>query len=324
MSRIIRVKNATETEKTYCGQVILSGEYYTIASTEISTWQNNTAVFAAIASGELVVNKGTDDTDDLDPIVGWDWLFSETFLKNQSLGGKLAVHSSSKPEPPGVQTYVVWSGAGDDLSTPGDDNLGMGPLLVFNMNNGAGTVETIDVKFDPAHGRVWIHEAYVKFANGGVGDYISVDIIAPATPLVEATGSPLLGSPDVIVDDGWVKYSPQGPGTGTHILTGTPALLTRSFSKDGDWDYDGVTLTPNMTGTGMYKMTAIERIAHRYLNRIPCLGTTNNYFTLSSDESAELPVNMGYFARVHCHNVSGNQWTLSALMEIFRERTIVP
>ena len=124
-----------------------------------------------------------------------------------------------------------------------------------------------------------------------------------------------------IVND-WIVYA--GPSAGSHGLAGNPVLIPRTYSMDGDWNYDGVNLTPNMAGTGEYKITAIERIVHRYINRIPLYGSTTNYFTLSSDESAELPVNLGYFMRVTVDNATDSNWHLCAIMEIFRERTYMP
>lgn len=237
-------------------------------------------------------------------------------LPYSTLQNKLAVHSSPKPEPTGVTTYAVWVGAGDDPDLAEDESLGAGPLLSFNMQTGTPTVSR-DIKFDPRHGRVWIHEAYIKFTDAGAGDYISADVVAPATPLQQVSDLDY-----TVHADGWLIYA--GPGAGTHGLAGNPVLVERSYSKDGDWNYDGVNLTPNVSGTGNYKITTQERAVHRYVNNIPVFGTTSNFFTLSSDESAELPVALGYFLRINIYNVSNTNWNLSAIMEVFRERTYVP
>lgn len=235
---------------------------------------------------------------------------------SRHLEGKLAVHASSKPEPTGYTTYAVWAGAGDDMNEADAAlSIGTGELLSFNMVLGTPVV-TKDVKFDPRHGRVWIHEAYVKFENGGVEDYLDADIIAPATPLQQAA------SLDYIVEDDWLKYAPGGAGTGTHGLAGNPILMERTFSKDGDWNYDGTNLTPNFAGDGQYKITTIERVAHRYFNKIPLNGSSTTYFTMSSEETAELPVSSGYFIRINVHNVSNSNWSISIIMEMYRERTI--
>lgn len=317
MARIIKIKNNSGSEGTWVGQTILVGEYYQLNENEVGSWAGNAKVFADVGSGALVVNDGSADITD--PIKGWNWVQGDILPYSRHLEGKLAVHSSAKPEPVGHSTYAVWAGCGDDL-TQEDERLsiGGGELLSFNMTYGTPLVSK-DVKFDPRHGRVWIHEAYLKFENGGVQDYLTADIIAPATPLL--TGSPLPGSADYIVEDDWVKYSPGGPGTGTHMLAGMPVLMERPFDKDGDWDYDGVNLTPNFAGTGQYKITAAERVAHRYFNKVPLFGSSTTYFTMSSDETAELPISMGYFIRINVHNASNSNWNLSAIMEIYRERT---
>lgn len=227
---------------------------------------------------------------------------------------KLSVHPSYKPYVSGKTTYAVWTGSGDDMDTAG---IGEGELIHFLNTPGTPSVSK-DIKFHPDNGRVWIHEGYLKFENGGFGDYLEADVVAEATPLQQAV------SLDLVVADNWVSYSPGGPGTGTHGFA-DPAkivLIPRTFSKDGDWDYDGTSLTPNMSGTGGYKISDLERTVHRYINKIPCYGTCQTYFSMSSDETSEILAN--YFLRITTHNISNSSWNASILMEIYRERTHNP
>ena len=245
-------------------------------------------------------------------------------------GKKLAVHSSPKPLPEGVETYAVWAGAGDKLTggsppvaLPENETLGAGDLLQFNMEPGTASVVK-NISFDPRHGRVWIHEAYLKYENAGLGDTITADVVAPATPVQTAANK------DYNIVNDWLIYA--GPDAGTHGLAGNPVLVPRTFAKDGDWDFDGVSLTPNFGPggsptpgpNGEYKITTVERVVHRYINRLPLYGTTTNYFNLTSDESAELPINLGYQLRVTVVNTSDTSWKLSAIMEVYRERTYMP
>jgi len=177
----------------------------------------------------------------------------------------------------------------------------------------------IDVKHNQMmNGRVWIHEGYLKFENGGAGDYVDATVVAMATPLQTAANL------DLIVTDNWITYSTSGPGTGTHGFADAAkiVLVPRPFSKDGDWDYDGTNLTPNFTNTGGYKMSDIERIVSKYMNKLPCRGTCNNFFSMTSDDTSELLQN--YFIRITAHNVSNTTWFASAIIEIFRERTFNP
>jgi len=234
-----------------------------------------------------------------------------------SLTGKVAVHASTKPEDTGKTVYAVWAGAGDDINQADPkDSIGAGDLLTFAMVPGT-PITTKDIKFDPRHGRVWIHEAYLKFEGGGLSDYLSADVMAPATTLQQTINL------DCNIDsDGWVVYV--GAGSGTHGLAGTPVLVPRTHSQDGDWDYDGINLVPNISQTGQYKMTAIERSVHRYFNRIPCYGSNATYFSMTSEETSELPVSSGYFIRVNVYNNSNTTWTLSVLTELYRECTVVP
>jgi len=224
---------------------------------------------------------------------------------------KISVHTSYKPMIPGVSTYATWTGAGDDVPNSPDGH-GDGDLLEFDMTPGVPSV-TKEAHFDPVHGRVWIHEGYMKFENGGPGDYMHADVTAPATPLQQAANL------DYNVTDNWVTYA--GPGAGTHGLAGTPVLIPRTYSKDGDWDYDGVDLTPNLTQTGGYKISDIERSVHRYINKIPCRGNTA-FFSMTSDETAELKY--PYFLKITFFNVSDTAWYGNVFMELYRERTHTP
>ena len=227
------------------------------------------------------------------------------------------MHSSPKPYVPGKRTYAVWTGCGDDIA--GDD-IGDGPMVHLDAEAGVAT-KHVDVKFLPDAGRVWIHEGYLMFDNGGEGDFMSADIRAYATPLQQSVALDL-----ELVDNGkgsnWVVFASGGPGTGTHGFNGTPVLLPRSFSHDGHWNYDGTNLTPAPAQDGDFNICDAEMIVHRYINRIPTTGSSYGYFTMSSNETTELPA--GYYMRIIQHNVSDTVWHASVIMEIYRERTHDP
>ena len=228
-------------------------------------------------------------------------------------GKKLAVHTSSKPYVPGIKTYAVWTGCGDDVD--GTTDIGDGPLVHLDAEVGT-PMKSVDVKFLPEAGRVWIHEGYLMFDGGGEGDHMSADICAEPTP------TQFQANIDYIFENNWMKPAPGGPGTGTHGLAANPILVPRTFSKDGWWDFDGTNLSFNAEQKGAYHISDIERTVHRYINRIPCTGSSYGYFTMSSNETTELPA--GYFMRITQHNVSDTSWHASVIMEIYRERTHDP
>lgn len=309
---IYRIKNQSGADGTWVGQLIADGASYDIHSGELSLWKLDSQVFIDVGNGNLVVSDG--NTDFTDPTKGWTWLSGDHLPRSNLDNTKLAVHSSPKPDISGLTTYAVWTGAGDDMGT---GNIGDGPLLHFASEVGVAQ-KTVDVEFHEDHGRVWLHEGYVKFSDAGSGDEMSAGVVANATPLQTSVNL------DLVIENNWVKFAPGGPGTGTHGFADASkiALIRRSYSLDGDWDYDGINLTPNAEGTGLFKISDIERVVHRFVNRIPCYGTASNFFTLSSDETTELPKN--YFLRVTQKNVSDTVWHASVILEIYRERTFVP
>jgi len=317
MSRIVKVKNSLVTGLTIAGATIAAGTYYTLTGSDLINWPSNSDVFAKVGDGTLVVNKGADVTDDIiDPVAAWKWLIGDT-LPLSALGNKLAVHSSTKPELSDIATYSVWTGAGDDDTLSESLSLGGGELLNFSMAFDAGGAHDVikDVKFDPRHGRIWIHEAYVKFENGGIPDYMGAAIFAPATVVQTSTNL------DLVIANNFISYAPGGAGTGTHGWGGNPILIPVSYKLNGEWDYDGVNLTPNASTTGAYRIADIEHEVHRYFNKIPLNGTSSTYFTMTSDETAELVASSGYFVRITVRNESNSAWSASVIMEIYRERT---
>jgi len=310
---IFRVRNASGSEGTWAGETLADGETFDIiGENNLQVWRGDGDVMLSVAQGNLIVNNGSEDI--LNVTDAWRYLSGDTLPKSKLDNTKVAVHSSPKPDISGITTYAVWTGAGDD---PATGDIGEGDLLHFESEVGVAE-KIIDVHFSPVHGRIWLHEGYVKFNGAGIGDNMSAEVIATATPLQQSVAL------DLVVTDNWITFAPGGPGTGTHGFADPTkiSLVGRTFSKDGDWDYDGVDLTPNFAGNGEYKISDIDRIAHRFINKIPCYDTASNYFTMSSDETSELPAN--YFLRVKQNNVSNTVWHASIIIEIYRQRTMVP
>jgi hypothetical protein len=58
---LVKIKNNDSTAHTWVGQTIEAGEYYTVQSTQLISWQNDDTLLAAIAAGTAIVNNGTSD-----------------------------------------------------------------------------------------------------------------------------------------------------------------------------------------------------------------------------------------------------------------------
>jgi len=239
-----------------------------------STGTQYTFVFAAALSGPEEVNLDSIITAHVKKAE----LVSVASLPISPETNKLAVQSSAKPLQT-QQTYAVWAGGGDDTV---NHALGGGSLFDFNLAPGIAE-QAIDAKFDTLHGKIWINEGYMKYESAGAGDHLSAHIISPASVLQTVANL------DLVIVSNKIKHSSGGAGTGTHGFAATPVLVPRSFSLDGDWNYDGTSLTPNFAGTGAYQMFNIEKIIHTYINKIPLRGTINNYISLSSQDTALLP-----------------------------------
>ncbi len=224
---------------------------------------------------------------------------------------QLAVHNTSKPTIPGITTFAVWTGSGDLLSD--DTDVGGGDLLQFNLQPGTPS-KTVRVQFNPVNGRVWIHQAYLRFQGGGIGDTVRGDVVALATPLQQSVNLNL-----EIIND-WIVPS----ANGTHGFADPTkiALLPRTFSKDGNWDWDGYNLTPNLNGNGAYKISYIDRTIHRFVNNVSCRGICETWSPLQSNETTELPSR--YVLDIIATNASNSTWGVDVLIEVYREKTHNP
>lgn len=310
-NQIIKLKNMTSRVLSFAGKDLLVGEVLDVSPSLQTFYKESTELFDIIGCGDIVVNDGTKDLSATD---GWKWLLGNGGFPISEIGNKVWVHSSTKPVIDGKMFYVQWVGSGDneDLML-----LGQGPIAA--IQNIPGTPRAhVDLKFANEFGDTFVHEGYAMWENAKLGDYVNALIVAEGTHVQQFQDL------DLIVDiDGYLKYSPSGPGTGTHGFAAPPYLLPRTFSHDGDWDYDETNgLRPNFAGTGEYKMSINECIIHRFINRMPLLGTNGHPVRLASEDTFKLP--HGYFLRLECVNASNSEWSAAFFITVYRERTFVP
>ena len=308
----IKLRNITDNVLEIAGLDLEPNEVEVLTPQEHEEFRVDEEIMEAVANRSLQIE--TDEKVFESATDGWAYMTGDTLPKSKIEGDKLAVHTSYKPEIPGGTTYAIWAGAGDDLSDPENGN-GKGPVL--SLQTKIDELETsIDVEFNPLYGRTWLHEAYLKFTGAGLGDSISSTIMSYPVPVQDQIHKDLL-----LDSDGWISYSPLGPGSGTHGFADPNRiqLVDRSYSNDGDWDFIQGSLVPNFYKKGRFKMSTKEQIVHRYVNRVPCYGDCGTYFSMSSDETSELL--KGYFVRITLNNASNTVWHASVLMEMYREST---
>lgn len=310
--QIVILKNNTPRVLNFEGKELQIGEQYSVPPNLQFDWRFSNELFELVADSDIIINDGSKDYS---PVEGWKWFLGNGDLPRSEIGGKLWVHSSAKPVIEGKSFLSTWIGAGDD-----EDNhiMGDGPLAVIKSEPGTPS-KHIDVKFDSSiAGDVYLHEGFMLWQNAKLGDYVNAHIVAEGTHLQQMMNL------DLVLDaNGYILYSAQGPGTGTHGFASAPYLLPRSYSKDGDWDYDDIQgLRPNFTKTGLYKMNINEQVVHRIMHKLPVLGTNTNPARLVSEDSMKLP--HGYFLRLECVNQSNSDWEAAFIITVYKERTCNP
>jgi hypothetical protein len=309
---LVYLKNNTTRVLSFEGKDLQVGEVYEVSSIVIGTWRTSSELFTLISDNDIIVNNGEID---FSPVDGWKWFLGNDDLPRSEVGNKIWVHSSSKPVVTGKQFYSTWIGAGDD-----DKNHTMGTSDLLAIKNEPGTpIKYVDMAFDQTlAGDVYIHEGFMMWEGAHVGDYINAHILAEGSHLQQ------LVNLDLIVDtDGYVSFSHGGPGTGTHGFADQPHLLSRTFSKDGDWDYSETNgLSPNFTKTGLYKINVNEQVVHRIMHKLPVIGSSGQPMRLVSEDCLKLP--HGYFIRVETHNISDSDWSAAFIITAYKERTVAP
>ena len=66
-----KVKNNADTVKTWCGQEVQPGDYYSIQAVEEERWAEDSTLLIAIANSVAVVNDGTRDITDVNEAVNY-------------------------------------------------------------------------------------------------------------------------------------------------------------------------------------------------------------------------------------------------------------
>ena len=89
---IKRIKNNDTADRTWVGQTLTPGEYYTIQSGEENSWMANDQLLLDIASNLAVVN---DSTLDLSPSAGINWLKGTNTQTVQIQDGSRSTYSAA-------------------------------------------------------------------------------------------------------------------------------------------------------------------------------------------------------------------------------------
>lgn len=223
-------------------------------------------------------------------------------------GTKLKIHESSRPDTPDKELVSCWAGVGDDIV---NHIIWGGDKAIIESEVGIPT-KSVDIKFDPLFGEVWIHEGYAMWENAQIGDSVSVHVIAPPASLQTSINL------DLVITGNRVIYSPLGPGTGTHGFADTPAPVFVN-SNNGDWDIVDGNLVPNFNGTGKYCIFTEEKTVSRFIEKVPVAGTTYSYVMLQSADSAKLVY--PFYLRFIANNFSNSNWKIWFFMTVYRENS---
>jgi hypothetical protein len=170
MLRVIKIKNVQAQSDVYCGQTIVSGEYYTITSTgEADIWAANEKVNQHLWAAKIVVNDGVADI--LSPAAADRWLknFVQTF--QTTADQKLLVSPSPRP---GNTTFQLTSRI--DGTVGNNDRLHVAHT-VFQYGQDTQGVDKrcglfVDTGLSNEFAKYWLNSKYINFSTLGNRTYI--------------------------------------------------------------------------------------------------------------------------------------------------------
>lgn len=215
---------------------------------------------------------------------------------------------------------VGFCGQGDDV----DNGVNMaGQELAASLSSSGST--TVTWQFISS---IDIAGGVLKFSGAEWGDYLSYDVVAPATA---GTSNPGAGLYDKYpIGEGANMYVPNGTMEGDWDLDLDETLNANvSFTKvvpvpssgDGFFDYDSASgaVTLNATGTGGYYLFDFEMVLSRFLHKIWIYGTGREDFIVPASYGAKalLP---HWQHRVTLHK-AGDTGTLECRWFIFLGRS---
>lgn len=307
---IKRIKNATGSTKTWCGQEIASGEYYTIQSNEDATWSNNSTLITAIGNEEAIVNNGTSDLTDVNSGITW-LKGTETIRPND---GRLFVQESSRP----LGTIITFTSHGDDITDATKVGGGESLSLIHELSDDVVQSKYIDFNFK--ENRSFIHEGYIIWKNANF-DNVRLDVVPKVTTSSEGSNTnfnnyygiiiPAAGNGTLVVDSADME------------LVEMPCGLDFGEPKTAFWNADYSTSThefSNITaapsGNGKYNMFSSEKVLGRF-NDILLLDS--GFLMLQTADAFELGHNMR-LKFIITTNGDDHAWKAACIITIHRTK----
>lgn len=71
MTRIVKIKNIDTVARTWAGQIVSPGAYYTVSDSDLNIWSNSSVLLVDIADGYAIVNDGSIDITDVNTAINW-------------------------------------------------------------------------------------------------------------------------------------------------------------------------------------------------------------------------------------------------------------
>jgi hypothetical protein len=147
VTRTVKIKNTDSTSRTWLGQVVGSGEYYTVPGASLIDWANDSALLIDIADGYAIVNDGNDDITDVNDAINW--LKGITTEKRTGTG--ILLTATTKPDYSDVK---IFSHNFADPTTWFADSVRITEVLNARDTNGSVWYGTNRNWIDLTHGKI--------------------------------------------------------------------------------------------------------------------------------------------------------------------------
>lgn len=317
MYPVCKVKNIDTFTNTYCGQALAPSEVYQVQDAERVRWSEDDHVLSDIVNQKLQVGNGdswfTTSSGQID------WLKA---IEPRDIHGKLFSHETTRP----IGTTTVWTGEGDDVSSP---SLVGGGQPMSNIHAvGNPVLQQVYVDFNIKQNQTFIHECYVDWKNCNF-DTISGFLVPKVTSYSPGSNTNYQLYPNYLYGPFIIAAAGNGDiqvAAQDIVLVEMPVNQNTGLRDTAFWnaDYDAATDTySNITfaaaGDGQYNMFSYEYALACFLRRIQLLGDGNHWF--QSADAHEMGQNMRIRLDFETNN-GDHEWKASVVGVFHRAKTV--
>lgn len=315
MSRIVKIKNNTGSDKIWCGQTVLANEYYQLQEIEKASFASSSNLLMDISNEEAIINDGDHDILNINDAINY---LKGTIGYYDALDYKQNVHDTPRPK----GTVTLFTSTGDGTSS--NNAIGGGSSLVIKHAISDDTTQSVVAYFNTIENRTYVHEGYAQFKDA-LWDKMDVIVVPKVTAITAGTGyrnyNNYLLVPEILGVDYGSQCNVDGDIHLVEVTRDQPEHENRIGWWDADYDTSTHTfsnITPNLNGKGQFNIFSYQVNLFHFVYDFALNGTTSGPFILTTHDVERIGHNTGFKFQIKTEG-DDHAWSASIMLNLFRE-----